>query len=118
MMSFQQFYVKCSAVHEATRVGHLAASAADQRAAGLLAALGDAADHPHRHRGIQLAAGEIVEEEERLGALHEHVIHAHRDEVDADTVVAVEQEGELQLGANAVGAGDENRLAVLLWDCA
>ena len=33
---------------------------------------------------VELAAGEVVEEEQRLGALHEHVVHAHRDQVDAD----------------------------------
>ena len=31
MMSFQQFYVKCRLVHEATRAGHLAAAAAHAR---------------------------------------------------------------------------------------
>ena len=39
---------------------------------------------------VELAAGEVVEEEERLGALHEDVVDAHRHEIDADRVVAVE----------------------------
>ena len=63
-----------------------------------------------------LPHGEVVEEEQRLGALHEDVVDAHRDEVDADRVVAVERERELELGADAVGAGDEHRLAVALAD--
>jgi hypothetical protein len=95
---------------------HFRGLPADQRAARLLAALGDAADHAHGDRLVELAAGEIIEEEERLGALHEHVVHAHRHQVDADPVVASERECELQLGADAVGAGDEDRLLVLLRD--
>ena len=35
---------------------------------------------------------------------HEDVVHAHRHEVDADRVVAAQREGELELGADAVGA--------------
>ena len=37
---------------------------------------------------VELAAGEVVEEEQRLGALHEDVVDAHRHQVDADRVVA------------------------------
>jgi hypothetical protein len=60
-----------------------------------------------------LPQAKVVEEEQRLGALHQDVVHAHRHEVDADGVVAVQLEGELELGADAVGAGDQHRLAVV-----
>ena len=92
--------------------GHLRGLAADQRAARLLAARGDALDDLGGGRDVELAARVVVEEEERLGALREDVVDAHRDEIDADRVVAVELERELQLGADAVGAGDQHRLAV------
>jgi hypothetical protein len=95
---------------------HFRGLAADQRAAGLLAAFGDAADHLRRHAPVELAAGEIVEEKQRLGALHENVVHAHRHQVDADGVVAAEHEGELELGAHAIGAGNQDGLPVLLRD--
>ncbi|KAG0917388.1 hypothetical protein G6F32_016459 [Rhizopus arrhizus] len=88
--------------------------AADQRAAGLGAAVGDAA---HDRRGgvdVQLAGGEIVQEEQRLGALHQHVVHAHGDQVDADRIVAVQLVGQHQLGAHAVGTRHQHRLAVLV----
>ena len=75
--------------------------------------LGDAADDGDGGVDVELAGGEVVEEEQRLGALHEHVVDAHRDQVDADRVVAVELLGELELGADAVGARDQHRLAVL-----
>jgi peptidoglycan/xylan/chitin deacetylase (PgdA/CDA1 family) len=64
----------------------------------------------------RLAAGEVVEEEQRLGALHQDVVHAHRHQVLAHRVVAVQLEGQLQLGADAVGAGDQHRLPVFLRD--
>src|SRR5262249_29256191 len=48
------------------------------------------------------------------GALHDEVVHDHRDAVDADRVEAAELGGELQLGADAVGARDEDRVLVSL----
>ena len=63
-------------------------------------------------RDVEPLADVIVEEEQRLGALHENVVDAHRDEVDADRVVAIQCERELELGADAVGARDEHRLAI------
>ena len=65
-------------------------------------------------RDVEALADEVVEEEQRLGALHEDVVDAHRDEVDADRVVPRERERELELRADAVGAGDEHRLAIAL----
>ena len=62
---------------------------------------------------VQLAGGEIIEEEQRFGALHQHVVDAHGDQIDADGVVAVQLLGELQFGADAVGARDQHRLFVL-----
>ncbi len=58
----------------------------------------------------------IVEEEQRLGALDENVVDAHRDQVDADGVVAREREGEHQLRPHAVGAGDQDGVAKALAD--
>ena len=66
---------------------HLGGLAADQRAAGLQAPLRDRGDDAHRDIAVELAGREIVEEEQRLGALHDQVVGAHRDEVDADAVM-------------------------------
>ena len=93
--------------------GHLGGLAADQRAAGLAAALGDAGDdRASPRRDLELAGGEIVEEEQRLGALHDEVVDAHGDEVDADRVVLAGVDRELELGADAVGGRDQDRIAV------
>ncbi len=98
--------------HEGVRV--LGGLAADERASGHLASGGDALQHVGGDVDVEALAHEVVEEEERLGALHQDVVDAHRDEIDADRVVPVEREGELQLRADAVGAGDQHRLPVAL----
>ena len=98
--------------------GHLGGLAADQRAATELAAARDALHHLRGELDVELAAGEIVEKEQRLRALHEHVVHAHRHEVDAHAVVALLLEGELELRADAVGARNQHRLAIFLRDLA
>jgi hypothetical protein len=48
---------------------HLGGLAADECASGLAAAFGDAGDDALGHAHIELAGGEIIEKEERLGAL-------------------------------------------------
>ena len=89
----------------------LGSFAADQRAARLLAARGDALDDGAGDLDVEALANEIVEEEQRLGALHQDVVDAHRHQVDADGVVLVQREGELELGADAIGARHQHRLA-------
>ena len=71
----------------AVQAGHLRRLAADQGAAGLVAARGDAGDHLARLARIQPAGGEVVEEEQRFGALHHDVVDAHRHQIDADRVM-------------------------------
>ena len=90
--------------------GHLGRLAADQRAAGLPAALRDAADDACGGGDVELAGGEVVEEEQRLGALGQQVVDAHRDEVDADGAVQAGVDRDLELGADAVVGGDQDRV--------
>ena len=63
---------------------------------------------------VELAGGEVVEEEERRGALHGDVVDAVIDQVRADGVVDAEFEGDLELGADAVGRRDEDGIRKLL----
>ena len=96
VLSRQQLVTGHSADREAGKVivaglidaGHLSRLAADQRAARLPARCRDALDHRRADLGIELAAGKIVEEEQRFGALHDEVVDRHGDEIDADRVVA------------------------------
>ncbi len=89
--------------------GHLGRLAADQRAAGLPATRGDAADDAAGTLDVELAGREIIEKEQRLCALHDEIVDAHGDEVDADRVVQPGVDGDLQLGADAVVGGDQDR---------
>src|SRR5512145_957085 len=97
---------------------HLGGLAADERAACDLAASGDAFDDGSGDGAIELSTSKVIQKKERLGALHEHIVHAHRHEVDAYGVVPPERECELELGADAVGARHQHGLAVILRDLA
>jgi hypothetical protein len=58
--------------------------------------------------------GDVIEEEDGLGTAGEHVVHAVPEDVRAAEVKTVGCELHLHLRANAVGAGGEHRVAVLL----
>jgi len=90
---------------------HLRGLAADEGAAGLAAAGSDAGDDGCSGRDVEPAAGKVIEEEEGFGALHDEVVDAHGHEVDADGVVPAGRDGDLELGAHAIGRGDEDRIA-------
>ncbi len=91
--------------------GHFRGLAADQRAARQDAALGDAGDDAFRDVHREASGRVVVEEEEGLRALDDDVVRAHGDEVLADAVVQSGVDREPQLGADAVGAGDQDRPA-------
>ena len=86
--------------------------AAQQRALGLDAAVADALDDLAGQRGVVAAHRHVVEEEERLGPGAEAVVDRHRDQVDPHRGVPAGGEGQLQLGADAVGRGDQDRVAI------
>ena len=61
---------------------------------------------------LQFTGAKIIEEEQRFRAQHGDVIDAMVHEVRADGVVLILLEGDLELGADAVHAADENRFAI------
>jgi hypothetical protein len=91
---------------------HFGGLAADQGAACLPAAVRDRGDDALGDSALELAGREIIEEEQRLGALDDEVVDAHRDQIDTDAVMAVEVDRELQLGADAIIGGDQQRIAI------
>src|SRR5262249_43954549 len=56
---------------------------------------------------IELPGGEIIEKEQRLGALDGQIVHAHRDKVDADEIVQPCVDRQLQLGPDPVIGRDQ-----------
>ena len=93
--------------------GHFGGFAAEQGAAGLHAAVGDALDDFGGGGGVEGVEGEVVEEEEGFAALDDEVVDVHGNEVDADGVVFFEGGGDFDFGADAVGAGDEDGVFVV-----
>ena len=71
--------------------GHLGGLAAEQRAPGGGAGLGHPADDLGDDLGVELAGGDVVEEEQRAGRLHEHVADAVVDDVVAEPADAAER---------------------------
>ena len=91
---------------------HLRRLAADQRAARDLAAFRNPRDHALGDPVLQLAGGEIVKEEQRLGALHDQIVDAHCDQINADSIVPVMLDRELELGAYTIIGGDQQRIII------
>ncbi|MEI9931949.1 MAG: hypothetical protein WDM89_15780 [Rhizomicrobium sp.] len=87
---------------------HLRGLAADQRTAAFLARVRDAFDHDRGRIDVEFPGRVIVEEEERFRALHHDVIHAHRDKILADAMKQPRFDGDLELGADAVGRSNDN----------
>src|SRR5690606_22401871 len=86
--------------------------AAAEGATGQAAASGDAGNDAGGNTGVELAGGEVIEEEQGLCTLNHQIVHAHRHEVDADGVVAVCVNGEFDLGADAIGRGNQQRIVI------
>ena len=97
--------------HNARVLGHLAAH---ERAARELAAVCHALDDLCHVLGLDVADGNIVQKEERLGARSQNVVDAHGDQVLAHRLVTVHDLGEDELGAHAVGTADQDRVFHIL----
>ncbi|MPM94062.1 hypothetical protein SDC9_141205 [bioreactor metagenome] len=93
--------------HDAGVLGGLAA---DEGAAGLDAALCHAGDDGRHLFRVVLADGDIVQKKEGLCAAADNIVDAHGHAVDTDGIVLVQQLGNAELSAHAVGSGDQHRL--------
>ena len=92
-------------------LGHLAA---DQGAARLAAAIGDACDHFGHGLALQLADSDVVQEEQGLCTGCQDVVYAHGNQVHAHGAMLAGDLGNLQLGSHAVGAGNQQRVFHIL----
>src|SRR3954447_23385630 len=91
---------------------HLSRFAPDQRTTGLSATLSDRGHNRGRDVIVELPGRVIIQEKQRLGALHDEVVGAHRDKVDADRIMTPGVDRELELRPNAVIRGDQQRIGV------
>ena len=91
---------------------HLGGLSADQRATRIPAAIRDASDNLARHPDVELPDREVIEKEQRLRALHDEIVDAHGDEIDADRRMPPCIDGDLELRTDAVVRRDKYRIAV------
>src|SRR5205085_5572677 len=73
---------------------------------------GDRGDYGRGDVIVELAGRVIVQEKQRLAALDDEIVGAHRDEVDANAVVPPGFDRELELGPDPVVGRDQQRIAV------
>ena len=93
---------------------HLGGLTTDQRTVTLYAAFSYALYDIRDLLRHVLAAGDVIEEEQWLRTTADDIVHTHRDAVDADGVILLHQEGDLQLRSDTIGTGYENRVLVAL----
>ena len=82
--------------------------AADEGAAVGAAGLGEALDDGFDGGVVEFAGGEVVEKEKRGRSLDRDVVNTMIYKVLSDGVMNIELEGYFELGADAVGGGDED----------
>ena len=87
--------------------GHLSSLSAQEGAPSLAARLAHALDELREHVRVELAGGEVVEEEQRPCSDARDVVDAVVDDVDADPAVLARGDCDLDLRADPVGAGRE-----------
>ena len=75
------------------------------------AGAGKAGDQLPEDARPQLAGADVIEEEKRLRAEHGDVVDAMIDQILPDRVMAIHGKGDFQLGADAIHAGNEDRVA-------
>ena len=88
----------------AVEARHFSGFTAQQGAAALLASRGDALHHFGHGCGAELACGYVIKEKQGLCAAGDHVVDAHRHQVDAHVVVPPMGLGQFEFGANPIGA--------------
>ena len=84
--------------------------AADQRSAGLNTAFCNTGnDFGNFLRNI-FTASDVVQEEQRFCADTNNVIDTHSYRINTDGIVLIHEDGQLDLGAAAIGTGHQDRL--------
>ena len=94
-------------------VGQDGGLAANQGTIAGNAAIGDPPNDCLKQRRLVVRHRHVVQEEERFCSCAEQVVDAHRHQIDANGVVDAGCHRQLEFGADAVGAGDKQRIVVL-----
>lgn len=110
--AFDRAHAKSSEIVILVRIHarHLGGFSANQRASRLLATFGYASDNRCGDIVIELSGRIVIKKEKRFCALHDQIIHAHRDQIDADAVMPPAFYRQFQLRADTIIRGDEKRI--------
>src|SRR6185503_20213681 len=84
---------------------HFRSFPSDEGATSLLATESNTFDHLRGSCNIKFSAGEVIQKEQRFGTLHQNIVYAHRDQVNANRIMPVEVKCQFEFGTDAVGAG-------------
>ena len=98
-------------IHYTRMLSHFAT---DKSSARHLAAISNAGNDFGNRFALKFSDGNVIEEKQGLGACCKNVVHAHGDQVDAHGVMLASELSQLNLGANAVGTGNQNRICHVL----
>ena len=88
---------------------HLGGLSAHEGASGLTTSISNSGDNRLHDLRTGLSLGHIVKEHKRFRTLGQNVVHTHRHGVDADGVVLVHRERQLELSADSVSSADQDR---------
>jgi hypothetical protein len=101
--------IEFTGLHDAGVLGHLAA---EEGGPDLAASFGHPGHQLGHQRGVHHAGRDVVEEEQRLGALAHQVVDTHGHQIDADGVEAPDRLGDQGLRADTVRSGHQHRLSI------
>ena len=91
---------------------HFGRFAPDKSTAGFPASDTDAGNHRGPDFWFKFPTGIVVKKKKGLGTLDHQIVHAHRDQINADSVVAAGFDGDLELGSDAIGRRNQYRVAI------
>ena len=90
---------------------HLGRFATDERTPRLAASFRNPRDDLTRYGRVELSHREVVEKEQRFGALNDKIVDAHRDEIDANRGVLTAIDRDFEFRPDAVIRRNENGVA-------
>ena len=89
--------------------GHLGGFPTNEGTPTVFAGLGETFEDLLKDNRVEFFAADVVEEKQGSGTNDGNVVDAMVHEILADGIVAIGREGDFQLGADAVHAGDKHR---------
>ncbi len=89
--------------------GHLGGFPSNEGTPAVFAGLGETFEDLLKDNRVEFFAADVVEEKQGAGTNDGDVVDAMVHEILADGIVAIGREGDFQLGADAVHAGDKHR---------